>query len=99
MFNLWVGNVPWRRKWQLTPVFLPGKSHGQSSLVGYSPWGRKELDTTEHTHTHTVPVPCRVNFTRENISHINKGYPVFLIENEKGSVINLSIKTNKHCSL
>ena len=36
----------WRRKWQLTPVFLPGKSHGQKSLVGCSPWGRKELGTT-----------------------------------------------------
>ena len=35
-----------RRKWQPTPVFLPGKSLGQRSLVGYSPWGRKELDTT-----------------------------------------------------
>ena len=34
-------------KWLLTPVFLPGKSQGQTSLVGYSPWGRKELDTTE----------------------------------------------------
>ena len=37
----------WRRKWQPTPVFLPGKSHGQRSLAGYSPWGHKELDTTE----------------------------------------------------
>ena len=40
----------WRRKWQHTPVFLPGKSHGQRSLVGYSPWGRKESDTTERLH-------------------------------------------------
>ena len=46
-FNPWVGKIPWRRKWQSTPVLLPGKSHGQRSLVGYSPWGRKELDTTE----------------------------------------------------
>ena len=38
---------PWRRKWQPTPVFLPGESNGQRSLVGYSPWGYKELDTTE----------------------------------------------------
>ena len=43
----------WRRKWQPTPVFLPGKSHRQRSLVGYSPWGHKGLDTTEQpTHTH-----------------------------------------------
>ena len=34
----WVGKIPWRRKWQLTSVFLPGKSHGQRSLVSYSPW-------------------------------------------------------------
>ena len=37
----------WRRKWQPTPVLLPGKSHGQRSLAGYSPWGRKEPDMTE----------------------------------------------------
>ena len=42
-----VGKIPWRRKWQPTPVFLPGKSHGQRSLVGYSPWGCKESDMTE----------------------------------------------------
>ena len=40
-FNPWVRNIPWRRKWQLTTLSLPGKSHGQRSLVGYSPWGRK----------------------------------------------------------
>ena len=38
---------PWRRKWQPIPVFLPGESPGQRYLVGYSPWGRKESDTTE----------------------------------------------------
>ena len=38
----WVRKIPWRREWQLTAVFLPGKSHGQRSVVGYSPWGRKE---------------------------------------------------------
>ena len=43
----WVRKIPWRRKWQPTPVFLLGESHGQSSLEGYSPRGRKELDTTE----------------------------------------------------
>ena len=41
------GRVPWRRKWQPTPVFLPGESHGQRSLAGYSPLGHKELDMTE----------------------------------------------------
>ena len=38
-FDPWVRKIPWRRKWQPTPVFLPGKSHGQRSLGGYSPWG------------------------------------------------------------
>ena len=42
----------WRRKWQPTPVLLPGKSHGRSSLVGCSPWGREESDTTERLHFH-----------------------------------------------
>ena len=42
--------MPWRRKWQPTPVPLPGKSHGQRTLVGYSPWGRKEWDTTEQLY-------------------------------------------------
>ena len=49
-FNLWVGKSSWRRKWQPTPVFLPGKSHGQRSLMSYSSWGRKESDTTEWLH-------------------------------------------------
>ena len=51
-FVPWVGKIPWRRKWQPTPVFLPGQSHGQRSLVGYSPWGHKELDVTERLHFH-----------------------------------------------
>ena len=46
-FEPLVGKILWRRKWQTTPVFLPGKSHGQWSLVGYSPQGRKEQDTTQ----------------------------------------------------
>ena len=46
-FDPWHGKIPWRRKWQLTPVFLPGEFYGQRSPVGYSPWGLKESDTTE----------------------------------------------------
>ena len=46
-----VGKI-WRRKWQPPPVVLPGKSHGQRSLVGYSPGGHKESDMTEHSCTH-----------------------------------------------
>ena len=46
-FDPWVGKIPWRREWQLAPVFFPGESHGQWSLAGFSPWGCKESDTTE----------------------------------------------------
>ena len=46
-FDPWIRKSPWRRKLKHTPVFLPGKSNGQRSLAGYSPWGWKELDMTE----------------------------------------------------
>ena len=48
-FDPWVRKIPWSRAWQPTPVFLPGEFCGQRSLVGYSPWGRKESYTTEAT--------------------------------------------------
>ena len=54
-FDPWIGKRPWSRIWQPTPVFLPGKSHGQRSLAGYSPGGRKELGMTETKH-HTTCV-------------------------------------------
>ena len=49
-FDSWVGEIPWRRKCQPIPVFLPEKSHAQRSLVDYSPWTHKESDMTEHKH-------------------------------------------------
>ena len=51
-FDPWVGKIPWRRKWQPTPILLIGESHGQKSLVGYSPWGSQRVRhnwETEHT--------------------------------------------------
>ena len=48
-FEPWVRKIPWRKAWQPTLVFLPGESHGQRSLVNYSPRGHKESDTTEVT--------------------------------------------------
>ena len=69
-FDPWVGKIPWNRKWQPTPILLPGKFHRQRSLVGCSPWGYKVSDLTEaterahtyththtHTHTHTTTFP------------------------------------------
>ena len=49
-FVVGLRNKVWRRKWQPTPVLLPGESHGERSLVGYSQWSRKELDTSEQLH-------------------------------------------------
>ena len=52
-FDPWVEEIPWSRKWQSTPLFLPGDFHGQRSLLDYSLWGHKESDMTQLTHTHT----------------------------------------------
>ena len=59
MFHAWVGKIPWEKKWQPTPVFLPGKSYGQRSLMGYNPWGHKELDMSERL-THTLLLRTRI---------------------------------------
>ena len=58
MFDPWVRKIPWSRKWQLVPVFLLGKLHGQRSLVGYCPWGHKELDMTERLSTCACAHAC-----------------------------------------
>ena len=70
------GKISWRWKWQSTPIFMPGKSHGQRSLWGYSSWGWKELDVTEHTctcarmctHTNT-PVRTRAHTPVHTCTH------------------------------
>ena len=54
-FDPWVRKISQKRKWQLTPVFLPEESHGQRSLVGYSPWSQKESDMTERLSIHLNP--------------------------------------------
>ena len=66
-------NLPWRRKWQPTPVVLPGESPGQRSLAGYSPWSQKESDKTEHTcmraHAHTHTHTYTLTYTFYSICH------------------------------
>ena len=52
----------WRRKWQPTPVFLPGESHGQRNLVGYNPGGRKELGRTEPERLNHIQCYCDISF-------------------------------------
>ena len=80
-FNPWVRKIAWRRKWQPTPVFLPGKFHAQKSLVDYNPWGRRVIhNSVTNTHTGKVPrkertayqkaaTPCKVgdSFVRANV--------------------------------
>ena len=68
----WVGKIPWRRKWQSTPALLPGKSHGWRSLIGYSPWGCKESDTTERPHFHFSKTELGRNVI-ENMNTPNTG--------------------------
>ena len=60
-FDPWVQKIPWRRKWQPTPVFLPGKFHRQRSLVGYSLWGHRELNMN---WAYTHPIHCQIFFLR-----------------------------------
>ena len=66
------GKIPWRRKWQPTQVFLPGESHEQKSLVGYSPWGHKELGQTElNEHTHKLALTQLGNILDFSLKHWN----------------------------
>ena len=66
----------WRRKWQPTPVLLPGESHGRRSLVGYSPWGCKESDTTERLHfTSCFKKVIRDTFCLSVSANILKNFP------------------------
>ena len=71
-FDPWVGKIPWSRAWQSTPVFLPGESHGRRSLVGYSPQGRKESDTTEWLHftSHSSTMPGTAKHAHDRFSVI-----------------------------
>ena len=65
--NPWVGKIPWRRKWQPTPVFLLGKSHGQWRLPGYRPWDHKSWTPLSNWTTTTIIQPAREKRTKEKI--------------------------------
>ena len=69
-FSPRVGKIPWRRKWQPIPVLLPGKFQEWGSLVGYSSWGCKELDTTEQLHFLSI-----VPFGEENGNSLQCSWP------------------------
>ena len=87
MPEMWVQSLGWEdplEKKIATPVFLPGKSHGQRSLVGYNPWGHKESDTT-------VQLSTQKELERRHSSHpfgvLEKSMPIFSGEVESNSVI------------
>ena len=75
-FSPWIGKIPWRRKWLPTPVFLPGESHGQRSLAGYSPWGcRVGHDWATDTFIltfHSKKVPQIINTEQKNRDQVTK---------------------------
>ena len=95
---------PWRRKWQPTPVFLPGKSHRQRNLVGYSSWGCKESDTTARAHTHpqrTLISAISEQFSKEARLDISKKQsyysPVTLLNlDTEGTLPSFFVSFQKH---
>ena len=80
-FSPGVGKITWRRKWQPTPVSLSGKSHGQRSLVGYSPWGRKKSGTTEQ-----LTLTRRAGFPK---THIRRTLPHVLLNQVPTSLLSM----------
>ena len=82
-FSPQVGKIPWRRKWQPTPVFLPGGFYGQRSLVGYSPRGRKESDTTEHRKLRISLSPAAEEFKRAEAAREGRAAEKELLKSEE----------------
>ena len=85
-FDSWVGKIPYRRKWQPTPVFLPGESHGQRSLVGYSPWCPKSRTRLSDFHYYYQRTKNRITISlvhtvvsdslwRHGLQHARPPYP------------------------
>ena len=64
-FDPWVGKILYRKKWQLTPVFLPWKSHGQRNLVGYSPWGHKRVGYNLATKQQQIQIKQRLHILKK----------------------------------
>ena len=71
-FDPWVGKIFWRKAWLPTSELLPGKCHGQKSLVGYHPWGHKELDTAEHTHFKILFNTTETTMKKHNFNTLNR---------------------------
>ena len=99
--HTWVGKIPWRRKWQPTPVFLPGKSHGRQSLVGYCPWGRKESDRTDDftfTFTFNMHLKCSLNLSNNSVRLFLFLAPFTYGKTEALERLNVLLKVQELCS-
>ena len=83
-FSPWVEKIPCRWKWQPTPIFLPGKSSGQGSLAGYSPWAGKELDMTQRLNNNMLAFTMSFSksqvLTFDNMI-LNSEFPMTVQEN------------------
>ena len=103
-FNPWVWKMPWRRAWQPTPVFLPGESHRQRSLAGYSPWACVHAHTHTHTHTHilmvAIPFSRGSSHSRDQtqVSCTAGGYFTSWATREVPNKINNPIKNLQNCN-
>ena len=91
-FNPWIGKIPWRR-WKPTPVFLPGKSHGQRTLVGYSPWGCKDLDTTEQLH-----VLENIILSEKNLAEKDSYHMISVLSGCKREMLTINIQCRGYLS-
>ena len=87
MRETWVGKIPWRRKWQLDPVFLPGEFHGQRSLVGYSPWVTKSRTWLNDFHFFTSSSSC-ISYTLNLWENTFSPFIIF-------KILNIHIKSSK----
>ena len=94
-----VGKIFWRRVWQPTPVFLPGESHGQRSLTGYSPWGHKESETTERLSMRACTHACTA-LSWLIYSLTDDFFPRTFYEIETSASVNESVlrTVTNHCS-
>ena len=94
-FDPWVRKIPWRRKWQPTPVFLPGESHGQRSLAGSSPWGRKEstrLNSLTAATTYYCQPPSHSGQIRTN-HHLHSRLTLSALCGQSGALHAGSLRT------
>ena len=85
VFDPWVGKIPWRREWLLTPIFLPGKSHGQRNLVGYGPWGRRESTQLKQLSSSNRSRELRSQWCRQKKKAAAAGSPSCYLTRKEGN--------------